>query len=236
MVGGVIMSKNFENSKSVGQRSGVHESARLKKIILCTFAGMVAFVILFYIFSTFVDIEKLLSSLNTNEFNPTNQTIIFFEPNYEENIFDDTQYMGLDRNIYIYDISTGVTESLEPEDYEEYSDSVKTMVDFVNSIIAGDAETYNDFFSNKSIENGSAQLKESFTMQKLYNIKITRLSEEDMSVNGNNYTKYEFILEYMIMQNNGTFRTDIDSDASKKQYITLSNQDGELRIDNIITP
>ena len=67
-------------------------------------------------------------------------------------------------------------------------------------------------------------------MQKLYNIKITRMSEEDVSENGQNYTKYEFILEYMIHQNNGTFRTDIGSDASKKQYITLTDRTGELLI------
>ena len=176
-----------------------------------------------------------MAKLSNDYYDPTNQTIIFFEPDYDENIFENEKYMGLDRNIYIYDIATGVTESLETEDYEEYNDSVKFMVDFVNSIINGDADTYNQFFSDECIEGGYVQLKETFTMQKLYNIKITTLSEEEIQNDTNNYTKYEFILEYMIMQNNGTFRTDIDSDASKKQYITVIELDGELLIDKIIT-
>ena len=226
------MNNDYENIELSKKGSTPDKSAHLKKVILCIFAGMVAFVILFYIFSSVVNVEKLLSSLNNNKYNPTKQTIIFFEPNYDENIFEDTKYMGLDRNIYIYDIATGVTESLEQEDYEEYSDAVKLMVDLINSIINGDAETYNNFFSSECVANGHVQLKEEFTMQKLYNIQITQLSTED---DDSNYTKYEFILEYMIMQNNGTFRTDIDSDASKKQYITITDQTGELLIDSIIT-
>lgn len=229
------MKNNYTNIKKDVQGSNHDQSARLKKIILCTFAAMIAFVVLFYVFSSIIDIEQLLAKLSNDYYDPTNQTIIFFEPDYDENIFENEKYMGLDRNIYIYDIATGVTESLETEDYEEYNDSVKFMVDFVNSIINGDADTYNQFFSDECIEGGYVQLKETFTMQKLYNIKITTLSEEEIQDDTNNYTKYEFILEYMIMQNNGTFRTDIDSDASKKQYITVIELDGELLIDKIIT-
>lgn len=228
--------ENQSQRPKINEQGGYpNKTADLKKIILCIFAAMVAFVILFYIFSSIIDFEGILSSIKNDTYNPTNQTIIFFEPNYDENIFDDTRYMGLDRNIYIYDIATGLTESLEPEDYEEYSDAVKLMVDFINAIINGDAETYNSFFSDKCIDAGNVQLKEAFTMQKLYNIQITQVSEEELSSDGYNYTKYEFILEYMIMQNNGTFRTDIDSDASKKQYITVSDYLGELCIDNIVT-
>ena len=226
------MKNKSENIEPIKQGNVPDKSAHLKKVILYIFAGMVAFVILFYIFSSVINVEELLSSISDDKYNPTKQTIIFFEPNYEENIFEDTKYMGLDRNIYIYNIATGVTESLEQEDYEEYSDAVKLMVDLINSIINGDAETYNKFFSNECIAGGYVQLKEEFTMQKLYNIQITQLSEED----NNNYTKYEFILEYMIMQNNGTFRTDIDSNASKKQYITITDRTGELLIDSIVTP
>ena len=226
------MKNKPENNELDKQGSVSDNSAHIKKVILYIFAGMVAFVILFYIFSSVINVEELLSSINKDRYNSTKQTIIFFEPNYDENIFEDTKYMGLDRNIYIYDIATGVTESLEQEDYEEYSDAVKLMVDLINSIINGDAATYNEFFSSECVDGGYVQLKEAFTMQKLYNIQITLLSEED----NDNYTKYEFILEYMIMQNNGTFRTDIDSNASKKQYITITDRTGELLIDSIVTP
>lgn len=209
------------------------QSEKTKKIILCTFLGMLIFVVLFFLISSFVDLDSLAGKISNNIYNPTNQTIVFVTPDYEENIYDDTYYMGLDRNIYICDINTGMTESLEPEDYASYGKGVKFMSDFVGIIISGDAKSYNACFDKKCFDNEMAEEKEAFTMQKLYNIKITRISEEDVTDNGENYTKYEFALEYMIRHNNSTFRRDIGSDASKMQYIILTDRTGELLIEEI---
>lgn len=209
------------------------QSRKIKKTILHIFVGMVAFVILFFLMSSLVDFDLLAEKIGNKTYNPTNQTIIFVTPDYDENIYEDSYYMGLDRNIYIYDIDTGMTESLEQEDYSGYGAGVKFMADFVNIIISGDAEAYNECFDVKCFDTGDVEEKEAFTMQKLYNIKITRLSEEDVSENGNNYTKYEFALEYMIRHNNSTFRRDIGSDASKIQYITLTDRTGELLIEEV---
>lgn len=222
-----------ENISAQEQRSATEQSAAMKKTILWIFVGMIAFVILFFTLSSLFDIDAFLDKISSDAYNPTKQTIVFFTPNYDEDIFADPVYMGLDRNIYIYDIASGVTESLEMDDYAEYGDSVQFMADFVNAIINGDAEAYNESFDDECFYSGSVEEKEAFTMQKLYNIKITRMSEEDASDNGANYTKYEFILEYMIYQNNGTFRTDIGSDASKKQYITVTDRSGKLWIEQI---
>ena len=46
-----------------------------------------------------------------------------------------------------------------------------------------------------------------------------------------NYTKYNYRLEYMIRQNNGTFRTDVGSDATLVQYITVSEIKNRTVID-----
>ena len=40
-------------------------------------------------------------------------------------------------------------------------------------------------------------------------------------------------VEYMIRQNNGTFRTDVGSDAIRKQGVVMTDREGELLIDAI---
>ena len=38
-------------------------------------------------------------------------------------------------------------------------------------------------------------------------------------------------IEYMIRKNNGTFRNDMASDCIKKEYVRITNRDGEYEID-----
>ena len=54
-------------------------------------------------------------------------------------------------------------------------------------------------------------------------------------MNGDNYTKSIYTLEYQINKNNGTFRRDI-GDGSKQQYFVVTNRTGEWLIDSISTP
>lgn len=228
------MKKNEFDSKAPGSgnstpgRQGTRNlDDRLKKIIICIFAGMTAFVIIGYSVARLVDFDALLSP--STEYKQPN-TIIFATPNYDEDIFADDIYMGLDRNIYIYDIDTGLRESLEPDDYETYGDSVRFMSDFVNLIINGDADGYNSCFVSDEYH------KESFTKQKLYNIVITKLSEEEITEAGQTWTEYEFALEYMIRHNNGTLRLDLESDACRAQYMTVSDRSGRLLIESMRFP
>lgn len=227
----------IQGSDNTGNGGAAEKSKKLKKNILFIFGGMIAFILLFYILSSVFDFDALLNKISGNTYNPTKQTIVFATPDYNEDIYKDSGYMSLDRNIYIYDVDTGMTESLEEEDFENYSDGVRFLSEFVRFIIDGDAESYNECFTDECFFNDSVEYKEAFTMQKLYEIKITRLSENEVTDSPNgNYTKYEYILEYMIRHNNGTFRTDIGSDASKKQYITLTDRTGKLLIEAISSP
>lgn len=210
----------------IQRRGGREETRKLKRIILCCFAAILLFVILYYSAAPLINlIAKKLEERDNDVYNPTKQTIIFHKPDYSEDIYKDEYYMGLDRSIYYREIDTGVTIAVGPEDYDNYGEGVKFMIDFVKCIIAGDAETYNSCFEEAFFEVKEQERKEAFTMQKLYNIVITKMSK---TTDG-----YLFTLEYMIRNNNGTFRTDIGSDASKKQYITLSEKTGELLIEKI---
>ena len=61
---------------------------------------------------------------------------------------------------------------------------------------------------------------------KITYIETSTSSEESISV-----TSYDYWLEYKIRQNNGTFRHDIESDCSKKEYIRISNRNEDYSID-----
>lgn len=217
--------KKDKTANAQDEKSGLDK--RLKKIIIAIFAGMTAFVVIGYALVQFVDLDRLFQPADTEK---RPNTIVFVTPNYDEDIYADAVYMGLDRNICIYDVDTGLRESLEPEDFEAYDESVRFMYDFVNAIIGGDVEKYNSCFAD------AAYRKEAFTKQKLYNILITKLSEEEIEDESGTWTEYEFVLEYMIRHNNGTLRLDIESDAIRAQYITVTDRSGEYLIESMRFP
>lgn len=201
--------------------------SRLKKAVIIILAGMTAFVVIGYAAMQLLDFEAWLAQSDTEK-HPN--TIIFSTPDYDEDIYKDEIYMGLDRHIYIYNINTGLKESMDAESYGSYDEGIQLMYDFVSSIIAGDVERYNSFFAD------SEYYEESFTKQKLYNIVITSYGSEEYEDDGRTWTQYEFALEYMIRQNNGTLRLDLESDACRAQYITLSDRSGELLIESVRFP
>ena len=100
----------------------------------------------------------------------------------------------------------------------------------IERIIAGDADGYNDLFSSNYYENNDPEPP--FTMQQVYDIKLTKVKEMQTS---QGYTQYEFDVEYRIRHNNGTFRTDIDEGESRKQYFVLSDSTSKkVLIDQIL--
>jgi len=72
-------------------------------------------------------------------------------------------------------------------------------------------------------------------MQQLYNIKITYIQETSEVVDGNNIVSYEYWLEYMIRNNNGTFRSDMASDCIRKEYVRVTDRNGTIGID-VLSP
>lgn len=215
-----------ENNQN-GERGTRDIDSRLKKAVIIILAGMTAFVVIGYAAIQLLDFEAWSAPSDTEK-HPN--TIIFSTPDYDEDIYKDEIYMGLDRHIYIYDINTGLKESMSAESYKSYDDGVQLMYDLVNAIIEGNVERYNSFFAHSEYHD------ESFTKQKLYNIVITSYGAEEYKVDGETWTQYEFALEYMIRQNNGTLRLDLESDASRAQYITLSDRSGELLIESVRFP
>ncbi len=192
-----------------------------KKIILIFLVFSVGIII---IYSAFTFLSENLDNWLYDEREPGN-AIFPYEADFEEDIFKDKEYMELDRLIYYMDASTGVTLSIDETDYSTYNDAVTFMYEFINSIIMGDSEFYNNCFNDAYIDAvGGKQYP--FTMQKLYDIKFCILETGDDTLTGKTYTK--LWLDYKIFKNNITLRTDIDSNVCRRQYLTLVKEDNGI--------
>ena len=160
----------------------------------------------------------------------------FAPADYEENIFEDEEYVALIGKGFIdyTDYATNLTLGINYENAIEHGDDVLFMVDYIYAIVAGDAEEYNKFFSEQYYKKNEP--KDKFTMQKLYEVNISKVSEtKETDKSGNEYKEYQYIVKYKILDNNGTFRNDFNT-GTKEQYIYFTNKTGEFLIDSISTP
>jgi hypothetical protein len=160
-------------------------------------------------------------------------SIIFATPDYEYDIMQDNDYLQLNRRIYHCDVRSGMTEELTDKNISGYGAAAAVLSEYINAVIAGDADALNALFSENYFANHEAEPP--FTMQRLYDIKLTKVNETIIVGEKGKYTQYEYEVEYKIRLNDGTFRTDIGHDESKKQYFVLSDSvTGEVLIDQIL--
>lgn len=201
-----------------------------KKKIIVTISILAGLLLLMYVLTLILPLISQKLQHGTEE---KNANFNFYEPDFEENIFEDQDYLSLIANgILKYDNGSNSVVTISFENASDHGDAVKLLTDYVHSIINGDNELYNSFFSSEYLNvNGS---KEEFTMQKIYNGLITYYSSEQVTDKSGNYTKYIYKLKYQIYENNGTFRRDIGEDY-KTQYIVITDREGKLLIDAIST-
>ncbi len=161
-------------------------------------------------------------------------SIIFAEIDYEEDIMKDREYLALDRSLYYHDERAGTMEVLDQKTLLSRGPAVIVLSECIDSIIMGDAEAYNALFSDNYYEKNEPEAP--FTMQRLYDIHISLVNQTNVNPeSGKAYTQYEFEVWYKIRLNNGTYRTDIGHDESRKQYFVLSDSTGdEVLIDQIL--
>ena len=202
-----------------------------KKRMIIVIISVVAVIVLMFGISLFIDYyNRIQDNGNADvdiEFN-------FYDADYDEDIFEDEEYLDLIKHGFINytDGASNITIGIEKDTAHLYGDDVEFVVDYLYSIINGDAQGYGMYFDDEY--KSKIELPIEFTMQKIYDVNILKISETDISGEGELYTEYKFALEYKILKNNGTFRKDI-GDGSKKQYFTISDRSGELLIENIST-
>ena len=160
----------------------------------------------------------------------------FYPADYSENIFENEEYMALisDKFIEYTDASMNLTVGITRDNAIDYGADVAFMAEYIYTVQAGEVARYNGFFSEEYYKDNSK--KENFTMQKLYDVNIAKVSAETAyDESGRMYTKYKYKVEYSIFQNNGTFRNDFNT-GRKAQYILFTNKSGQLLIDGVSTP
>ncbi len=210
-------------------------TARLKRIILLAAAAMVVFVVVALLIIPILD-----GAIGTHEREEVttvrHNTVIYYDPDYDYDIMQDQEYLELDRYIYYSDARTNETIILLDHEIKDYGEGMVTLKTMIDAIIAGDHETYNALFSENYFAVEGREPEAPFTMQQVYDIIITRVNVKDVADEKlGRYTQYEYTVEYKIHKNNGTFRTDLGHDDSRKQYFVLSNSTGkEVLIDQIL--
>ncbi len=162
-------------------------------------------------------------------------SVIFYEPDYDRliDIRKDPAYLELDR--YIRLKRGAYTVILDTDKLGGYSPAVTVLCQLLDSVIDGDAETYNSLFSERYFKEPGAEAELPFTMQRVYAITIEEIRERTVdSETDGKYTEYIYALEYKINRNDGTYRVDIGHDSSRTQYFMLTDRSGEVMIDRLM--
>lgn len=213
-------------------RQARESTRRLKRNMIVVLICMVVFAVVAIPLINMLDgLQNGGEEEETKKLPPS--SIIFATPDYEYDIMQDQDYLQLNRRIYHCDDRSGMTEELTDKNVTGYGPAAAVLRAYINAVIAGDADALNALFSENYFANHEAEPP--FTMQRLYDIKLTKINETIVADEKGKYTQYEYEVEYKIRLNDGTFRTDIGHDESKKQYFVLSDSvTGEVLIDQIL--
>ena len=216
----------MDNETVKSRETAVEQTRRMKKRILIVGAAVLAVLLLLFLTLWLVD-----HLANRNAGAPDGD--YKFYPPYDGDIMENEEYLGLNRMIdYCNDPQGyGLRQSITEENEEAFDASVLFLRDYLQTVIAGDANAYNAYFNNVYFEDN--QPKTAFYQQMLYNMVIYYESTEKQD-GGDTLTTYR--LEYMIYRNNGSFHADVGSDAILPRHVTLRiSPDGTIKIEGIRT-
>ena len=137
-------------------------------------------------------------------------------------IFDDPEYLSLDRAIRL---SNGIEEFVLTAGSVDPTDSALFFLDYFDALSHGASERYDAMFTDAYYEKYLAQTD--FSEQRVYDVHLTRLDAGD-----NADTSY-FLVEYKISKNNGSFRRDVASDASRPVVFELVKTPGGYKVNDV---
>ncbi|MBE6631835.1 MAG: hypothetical protein E7623_03955 [Ruminococcaceae bacterium] len=198
--------------------------SKKKRLILIFFAFAVLFIC--------ISLPFLRENTQKNKETPNNlPSYIFYEPDYDTDILSDPEYLKLNRIILYTNGALSITVS--PEDYESTDKVLYFLAEFTDTMIEGDFTKYPSFFSEKyNIKN---TLPEKFTMQRIYDVSIEKIDQYYAEEDGVEHEQYIYKLDYLIDKNDGTLRRDIGSGESIPQYLVITERNGRLEIDDVLT-
>ncbi len=146
-------------------------------------------------------------------------------PNWDENIYEDKEW--LDQNRYITYIDGGVSVTITDGIYDDYGICVDFMALYFEALMQGNADALCGFYADEYFDKNYRW--DEITMQRVYDMKLERISSFD---NANN-TVYVYKVSYKIMKNDGTFRNDVKSDAERPEFYTIIDDGREIKITDV---
>ena len=193
--------------------------------------GIVIFLLFAVLVSllTLIDFEALYQKLSgpVKVNKPTYSEDDFSPADFYTDILTDPEYTELD--IVMTWQENGVTEKLSDNNYMKYDEEGELVYRYFNSLITGDAKTYNSLFSAEYLEKNGEQA--AFPMQRVYAMKVTVRERSEDNVGAEHLT---IKLLYKIQRNDGTVRDDMLSDESVPIDIRVSiPAGGSAKIESI---
>lgn len=215
-----------------GEEKSRSKRSSQKRGIIIAFAVMAAIVLIWYVGVPAVNglIKNINSQKDKNE--PASDYMdhivshSFYPANYDEDIYADEEYKQKERRIAYKNGAD--TYYLDEGDYKEHGRTIEFFGRYFDTVINGRYEEYDDYFTDFYFENQSN--KERFTPQKIYDIMVTLLG----STASEGITTYNYYVEFKIVKNNGTFRNDIGSNASRRVVYELVESDNGTVLINYI--
>ena len=207
------------------QRYRTLASKNKKRIIIICAAVLVGIALLF-------GAVTLIEHLSNRPPEIPEYNFHFYQP-YRGDIMNYAPYLALDRQVYYCEDPSGdgLRTAVNEENLSEYDSKVLFLYLYFQTIIAGNTEAYNGYFNANYYKN--AQPLEPFHPQMLYDMEIIYQGGEEAGA-GEKLISYR--ISYRIHRNDGSFRRDIDSDASRDQTITLRvNAEGDITIERLVT-
>ncbi len=134
-------------------------------------------------------------------------------------------YIDLDRYIYVKE--GNITRAIAEGNESSFTEEELFFKDYFAALEAGDADAYNALLTKACIENGGAHAP--FTPQMVYDRRIERVSE----THAGGYSTYSFNVYYKFYHNDGTFRSDVYSDAERGLRIVLDTSEGRVKIASV---
>ncbi len=156
-----------------------------------------------------------------------------FDDYFEEDIFEDAEYMALDRDIKYIEGAQSTSVPLDAA-VDVGVGNIAFFQSYLTCIIEGRYEDYRTYFHDSYFDEEYEGLNypypiDRFPMQKLYNISLQYLPLEEVIISEGESKSY-YILKYMIKDNKSTFRPELEDESTLAQLVELYTVNGESKI------
>lgn len=223
--------KEKNTNEKIEENTPEEKRKKQKKAIVIAFSAMLAVILVWY--AVIPGVEYIAAAIKesqkdeyTSDYMDHIKSLRFYPADYNEDITKDSEYM--EKNRYIAYTKGNDTYIITDGDYSGYDSTVEFFARYFDTVINGRYEEYDSYFTEGYFEEQTN--KERFTPQKLYDIEIKFISTSTVE----DAISYIYYVDYKIFENNGTFRNDIESDASRTLVYELYAYEDENILINYI--